>query len=325
MFLSIVYLLGGLILILGGANYLTDGSSAVARRMGISDLVVGLTVVAFGTSTPELAIGIISAIQGNAELAVGNTVGSNIFNILAIIGITSIVRPIKVEKSIMTNEIPLVILSSIVLIVMANGPLLDGDPSAIITRIDGIILLLFFAIFMRYTFAQARTKGDNDDPAAQTATKRPSLSMWRSILFIIGGLAALVFGGDLFVDGASEIARRFGVSDAVIGLTIVAVGTSLPELAASVTAAVKGMPGLAIGNVIGSNIFNIFLVLGSAATIAPLPLGNVTNIDLGVLLFASLLFWVFGQFFKTRTFTRSEGVLMAACYIGYMIWLVISA
>lgn len=325
MFLSIVYLLGGLMLILGGANYLTDGSSAVARRMGISDLVVGLTVVAFGTSTPELAIGIISAIQGNAELAVGNTVGSNIFNILAIIGITSIVRPIKVEKSIMTNEIPLVILSSIVLIVMANGPLLDGDPSAIITRIDGIILLLFFAIFMRYTFAQARTKGNNDDPAAQKATKRPSLSMWRSILFIIGGLAALVFGGDLFVDGASEIARRFGVSDAVIGLTIVAVGTSLPELAASVTAAVKGMPGLAIGNVIGSNIFNIFLVLGSAATIAPLPLGNVTNIDLGVLLFASLLFWVFGQFFKTRTFTRAEGVLMAACYIGYMIWLVISA
>lgn len=325
MFLSIVYLLGGLILILGGANYLTDGSSAVARRMGISDLVVGLTVVAFGTSTPELAIGIISAIQGNAELAVGNTVGSNIFNILAIIGITSIVRPIKVEKSIMTNEIPLVILSSIVLIVMANGPLLDGDPSAIITRIDGIILLLFFTIFMRYTFAQARTKGNNDDPAAQKATKRPSLSMWRSILFIIGGLAALVFGGDLFVDGASEIARRFGVSDAVIGLTIVAVGTSLPELAASVTAAVKGMPGLAIGNVIGSNIFNIFLVLGSAATIAPLPLGNVTNIDLGVLLFSSLLFWVFGQFFKTRTFTRAEGVFMAACYIGYMIWLVISA
>lgn len=325
MFLSIVYLLGGLILILGGANFLTDGSSAVARRMGISDLVVGLTVVAFGTSTPELAISIISAIQGNAELAVGNTVGSNIFNILAIIGITSIVRPIKVERSIMTNEIPLVILSSVVLIVMANGPLLDGDPSAIITRIDGIILLLFFVIFMRYTFAQARTKGDNDDPAAQKASKRPPLPMWRSVIYIIGGLAALVFGGDLFVDGASEIARRFGVSDAVIGLTIVAVGTSLPELAASVTAAVKGMPGLAIGNVIGSNIFNIFLVLGSAATIAPLPLGNVTNIDLGVLLFASLLFWIFGRFFKTHTFTRAEGVIMTACYIGYMTWLVISA
>lgn len=325
MFLSIIYLLGGLILILGGANFLTDGSSAVARRLGVSDLVVGLTVVAFGTSTPELAISIISAINGNAELAVGNTVGSNIFNILAIIGITSVVRPIKVERSIMTNEIPLVILSSIVLFVMANGPLLDGDSTSVITRIDGIILLLFFVIFMRYTFAQARSKGTDDDPAAKKASGTPHMPVWRSVAYILGGLAALVFGGDLFVDGASQIARRFGVSDAVIGLTIVAVGTSLPELAASVTAALKGMPGLAIGNVIGSNIFNIFLVIGSAATIAPLPLGNVSNIDLGVLLFASAIFWIFGRFFKTHTFTRAEGVIMTACYIGYMVWLVISA
>lgn len=325
MFLSIIYLLSGLILILGGANFLTDGSSAIARCMGISDLVVGLTVVAFGTSTPELAISIISAIEGNTELAVGNTVGSNIFNILAIIGITSIVRPIKVGHSIMTNEIPLVILSSLVLIVMANGPLLDRTPSAVITRIDGIILLLFFVIFMRYTFAQARTKKDNDDPASKNATNRPTLPLWRSVLYIAGGLAALVFGGDLFVEGASDIARLFGVSDAVIGLTIVAVGTSLPELAASVTAAIKGMPGLAIGNVIGSNIFNIFLVLGSAATIVPLPLGSVSNVDLGVLLFASLLFWIFGRFFKKQTFTRAEGVVMTACYIAYMSWLVISA
>ena len=325
MILSIVCLIGGLILILAGANYLTEGSSAVARRIGISDLIVGLTVVAFGTSAPELVISVISAIEGNAGLAVGNTVGSNIFNILAIIGITAMVRPVKVEKSIMTNEIPLVILSSAVLLVMANSPLLDGAPNAVVTRVDGIILLLFFAIFMRYTFAQAKSGGQPDDPAAQKASSTPQLPVWRSAIYIIGGLAALIYGGDLFVDGASGIARRFGVSDAVIGLTIVSIGTSLPELATSITAAIKGMPGLAIGNVIGSNIFNIFFVLGTAATITPLPLGGVGNTDLLVLAGASLLFWLFGQFYKSRTFTRSEGTLMAVGYVGYIAWLVATA
>ena len=194
MILSIIFLVVGLVLILAGANFLTDGASALTGRMGISDLVVGLTVVAFGTSAPELAISVISAVSGSTELAVGNVVGSNIFNILMIIGVTSIVMPMKIERSIMTNEIPLVILSSAVLLVMANGPLLDGSADAVISRTDGIVLLLFFAIFMRYTFAQAK-KGPADDPMAHTARK-PEMTVWKSVVFVLGGLAALIYGGD---------------------------------------------------------------------------------------------------------------------------------
>lgn len=326
--LSIVFLLVGLALILGGATALTDGASALARRMGVSELVVGLTVVAFGTSAPELAISLISAIDGSPELAVGNAVGSNIFNILVIVGITALVRPIIVTRSLMTNEIPLVVLSSVVLLVMANGPLLDGGATAMITRADGIILMLFFVIFMRYTFSQARTMpaGATEATAAEAAAaaEKP-MGVWKAIAFVAAGLVALVGGGQLFVEGASDIARAFGVSDAVIGLTIVACGTSLPELATSVTAALKGKPGIAVGNVIGSNIFNIFLVLGASATIAPLRLGNITNIDLLTLTGASLLFWIFGWLFSERTITRAEGAVMTACYIGYIAWLVANA
>lgn len=326
MLLSIVYLIGGLLLILFGANWLTDGSSSVARRMGISDLVVGLTVVAFGTSAPELAISIISAVGGNGELAIGNVVGSNIFNILVIIGITAMVRPMTIGRSIMQNEIPLVILSSLVILIMANGPILDSDTTAVVTRSSGLILLLFFAIFMRYTFSQAKsTPEPSADPVAEKTVAEKILPLWRSLLYIGGGLAALVYGGDRFVAGASDIASAFGVSDAVIGLTIVACGTSLPELATSIAAALKGKPGIAIGNVIGSNIFNIFLVLGASASITPLSVGNITNIDLLTLVGASVLFWVFGWLIKTRTITRGEGAFMTLCYVAYTTWLVINA
>lgn len=322
MILSIAFLLLGLLLILAGANFLTDGASAAAKRLGVSDLVIGLTVVAFGTSAPELAISLISAIGGSTELAVGNAVGSNIFNILVIIGITAMVRPIHIERSIMSNEIPLVILSSAVILVMANGPLLDSSASAVITRSDGIVLLLFFAIFMRYTFSQAR-KAPTGDPVEENAAAKPELPVWRAVIYIVGGLAALVYGGDRFVAGASDIASALGVSDAVIGLTIVAFGTSLPELATSVTAALKGKTGIALGNVIGSNIFNIFFVLGTTAAIRPLPLGNITNLDLLTLLGASLLFWLFGWQIKVRTITRGEGALMTAAYVAYIVWLLV--
>lgn len=327
MFLSILFLIGGLALILFGANWLTDGSSAIARKMGISDLVVGLTVVAFGTSAPELAISMISAAGGNGELAVGNVVGSNIFNILVIIGITATVRPILVSKSIMSNEIPLVILSSLVILIMSDSPMLDGTSTApAITRTNGLILLLFFAIFMRYTFSQAKqTPSPETDPAAKGVAMLPQMPTTKASLLIIAGLAALIFGGDRFVSGASDIAKAFGVSDAVIGLTIVACGTSLPELATSVAAALKGKPGIAIGNVVGSNIFNIFLVLGASATITPLQLGNIGSIDLLTLVAASLLFWLFGWFYKTRTITRIEGSLLTASYIAYITYLVITA
>lgn len=311
---DIFFLLLGLALILGGANILTDGSSALARRWGVSDLVIGLTVVAFGTSAPELVISIMSAVKGNAGLAIGNVVGSNIFNVLVIIGITALVRPISIGKSIMTNEIPLVVLSALVLLAMGNAAALDSLP-AVITRVDGIVLLLFFAIFMRYTFSQATSGSADTDGQPAAVTPMP---LGKSLLWIAAGLAALIYGGDCFVRGASGIASSIGISDAVIGLTVVAAGTSLPELATSVTAALKGKPGIAVGNVIGSNIFNIFLVLGAAATISPLPLGTIGNFDLLTLTAACLLFWLFGWIIRRRTITRLEGAILASGYIAYV-------
>lgn len=330
MFLDIVYLIVGLVLILLGANFLTDGASAIAKRWGVSDLVVGLTVVAFGTSAPELVISIMSAINGNAGLAIGNVVGSNIFNVFAIIGITALVAPIKIEKSIMTKDIPLVLLSALALLAIGNGNILDGDSERILGRVDGILLLLFFCIFMRHTFSQAKQEEKLDgempkDPAAEAGEGIKEMPLWKSLLWVAGGLAGLVYGGDRFVAGASAIASSLGVSDAVIGLTIVAAGTSLPELATSVAAAVKGKPGIALGNVIGSNIFNIFLVLGLAGTIRPLPFGSIGNFDLLTLTAACLLFWFFGWFFKERTITRWEGGLLTCCYIGYIAVLVAQA
>lgn len=323
MILDIVWLVVGLVLILAGANFLTDGASSVAKRLGVSDLIIGLTVVAFGTSAPELSISIVSAINHNAELAVGNVIGSNIFNILVIIGITAMVRPIKIQKSVMTTELPMVLLSSIIMLIMGSSVILDGAAANVVTRVDGLFLLIFFLLFMRYTFASARHSNPaKRDPQSADGKKLSGMSIIRAILYIIGGLAALIWGGDRFVDGATGIARVMGVSEAVIGLTIVAVGTSLPELATSVVAALKNEPGMAIGNVIGSNIFNVLLVLGASATIAPLPFGNISNIDLLTLVGASVLFLVFGQFFKERTITRVEGGVMFACYIAYTVYLI---
>lgn len=320
--MNIVFLLLGLGLILSGANLLTDGASALARRWGVSDLVIGLTVVAFGTSAPELVISIMSAINGSAELAIGNVVGSNIFNVLAIIGITSLVRPIIVRHSIMTADIPLVIVSALVLLAMGSGPVIGDGPERQLSRIDGIVLLMFFAIFMRYTFAQAKS---GTSEARSGISNKPGMPMAKSVLWIAFGLGGLILGGKWFVDGASGIASSLGVSDAVIGLTIVAAGTSLPELATSVISAIKGKPGLAMGNVIGSNIFNIFLVLGASATISPLQFGSITETDLLVLAASCILFWFFGYFFKKSTITRGEGAVLTSLYVAYTLWLVANA
>ena len=321
MIIDILFLIVGLALILVGANLLTDGASAVARRWGVSDMVVGLTVVAFGTSAPELVISVVSAIDGSGELAIGNAVGSNIFNVLAIVGITALVRPIKVEKITMSADIPMVILASLVLLAMGLGPLLGDGESRTLWRSNGIVLLLFFAIFMRYTFAQAKKANPEDSAASDSVKPMPA---WKAWLWVVLGLAGLVFGGDKFVDGASGIASALGVGDAIIGLTIVAMGTSLPELATSIAAALKGKPGLAVGNVIGSNIFNIFMVLGVSATIRPLAFGAIGPVDLTVLTAACILFWIFGRFFSTRTITRAEGAVLTAGYAAYVAWLIAS-
>ena len=303
-------------MILLGANGLTDGAAAVAKRFNISDLVIGLTIVAFGTSAPELVISTMAAIGGSAEMAIGNVVGSNIFNVLAIIGVTALVMPIKVGQGTLSKEIPLMILCSVVVALMADDVMLDGGAVNVISRIDGLVLLAFFAIFLGYTFAIARNGADDEEAAIK------EMPIWKSTLFILGGLAGLIYGGQLFVDGASGIASSLGVSESIIGLTIVAGGTSLPELATSVTAALKKNSGIAIGNVIGSNLFNVFFVLGCSASISPLPMGGINNVDMVVLVVSAVLFWIVGWFFKKRTITRVEGALLVVCYVAYTAYLI---
>ena len=310
--MDILLLVGGLLLILIGANGLTDGAASVAKRFRIPSIVIGLTIVAFGTSAPELAVSVSSALKGSADIAIGNVVGSNIFNTLMIVGCSALFAPIVITRNTLRKEIPLCILSSIALLICANDILLNHATENVISITDGLLLLCFFAIFMGYTFAIASSA--NNESQDEEIRQLP---MGRSILYIIGGLAGLIFGGQWFVEGASNIARSLGVSESIIGLTLVAGGTSLPELATSIVAALKKNPEIAIGNVIGSNLFNIFFVLGCSASITPLTLSDITNFDLWVLVGSGILLWLFGLFFAKRTITRIEGGIMILCYIAY--------
>ena len=324
--MNILLLIGGLILILLGANGLTDGAASVAKRFRIPPIVIGLTIVAFGTSAPELTVSVSSALKGSADIAIGNVVGSNIFNTLMIVGCTALFAPIVITRNTLRKEIPLCILSSIVLLIWANDVFLDKAPENILNRVDGLLLLCFFVIFMGYTFAIASkpvtTEQQAEHPVIEEETEIKSLPWWQSILYIIGGLAALIYGGQLFVDGATGIARNLGVSESIIGLTLVAGGTSLPELATSIVAALKKNPEIAIGNVIGSNLFNIFFVLGCSASITPLHLSGITNFDLFTLVGSGILLWLFGLFFAKRTITRIEGGIMILCYVAYTVVLI---
>jgi len=305
--MDIVLLIGGLLLILVGANALTDGAASVAKRFNISSLVIGLTIVAFGTSAPELTVSVVSALKGSSDIAIGNVVGSNIFNALMIVGCTAAIVPISVTKGTLSKEIPLCVLASIVLFICANDVLINGASHNSISSSDGMLLLCFFAIFLGYTFAIAHNGEENGESTIKI------MPIWKASLFIIGGLAGLIYGGQFFVDGASGI----------IGLTLVAGGTSLPELATSVVAALKKNPEMAIGNVIGSNLFNIFFVLGCSATITPMNIQGITNLDLGVMIGSCVLLYIFGLFFKKRTITRPEGILLIACYIAYITYLIV--
>ena len=318
--INILFLIGGLLLILLGANGLTDGAASVAKRFNIPSIVIGLTIVAFGTSAPELTVSVSSALKGSADLAIGNVVGSNVFNTLMIVGCTALFAPIAVTRNTLIKEIPLCILSAIVLFICANDILLDGSSENVISITDGWVLLCFFAIFLSYTFAIAT--GGNQAEEGEEIVQMP---IWKSVLYIAGGLAGLIIGGNFFVDGASGIARNLGVSESVIGLTLVAGGTSLPELATSIVAALKKNPEIAIGNVIGSNLFNIFFVLGCSASITPLHLAGINNIDLLTLIGASLLLWLVGVFFGKHTITRIEGSLMVLCYVAYTAFLIYQA
>lgn len=308
--MDILLLLGGLAAILAGANVLTDGAASVAMRFNIPSIVIGLTIVAFGTSAPELAVSLSSALKGSSEIALGNVVGSNIFNSLMIVGCTALVAPIVITRNTLRKEIPLCILSAVVLWVCANDRLLNGSSENLISASEGVLLLCFFVIFLGYTFAIS-SDGNRENQSVKQMT------MGKSAFYILIGLLALIAGGQWFVEGASGIARQLGVSEAVIGLTLVAGGTSLPELATSVVAAWKKNPEMAIGNAIGSNLFNIFFVLGCSATVAPMSVGGVGNFDFLTLLLSGVLLWFFGLFFKKRTITRLEGGILVSCYLIY--------
>jgi len=315
--LQYILLVVGFILLIKGADLLVDGASSVGRKLNISDLVIGLTVVAFGTSSPELFVNIFASIKGNADIAIGNVLGSNIANIFLILGISAVIFPLAVGKGTVWKEIPLSLLAAILLGVMANDRLIDKSEFSALTRIDGLVFLAFFIIFMYYTFGIAKRIEGIDDHIPQK-----QYSLLKSLLLIVVGLVGLGIGGNWIVGAAVHIASRLGVSQSLIGLTIVAVGTSLPELATSAVAAYRKNVEIAVGNIIGSNIFNIFFVLGLSAVIKPLPFNPGSNIDIGVVILASmfLFLWMFTG--KKRSLDRWEGIVLLILYGGYIAFLV---
>lgn len=307
--LQLVLLIAGFVLLVKGADFFVDGSSSVAKRLKVPSLIIGLTIVAMGTSLPECAVSVSAAIAGKNDLAIANAIGSNTFNLMVVCGVCALFCPLTVQRSVMLREYPVSFGTSIVLLV-------SGLTGMLIGRIEGIIMLAIFAAFLFWMVISAR-KAQNDQ-AVETDTYK-ILPVWKCILFIIGGAAAIIFGGDLVVDSASEIASGFGLSDNLIGLTIVAFGTSLPELVTSVVAAKKKEVDMALGNVIGSNIFNVLMVLGLASAISPIAFTTENAIDLIIMTGFSILTWIFC--WTTKLLTRLEGGIMLACYAGYMVYI----
>lgn len=310
MILNVLFILVGIVLVLWGADRLTDGAVAVAEKMKMPQIVIGLTIVAMGTSMPEFCVSLVSALKGTTDLAVGNIVGSNIFNTLLIVGVSAWVAPMIILKSTVRKDIPFALFASVILLIMC----LDGN----ISRLDAGILFVLFLVFMYVTLKGTKTK--DDDTTAKTDSiednKKP-MATWLSIVWIIVGLACLIGGSNLFVEGATKVAEHIGVSEAVIGLTIVAGGTSLPELATSVVSARKGNSGIAIGNVLGSNVFNILAILGVTGVITPMHLQGITMLDLSMMVFSTLLVWLFS--FTKYKIARWEGVVLTIVFIGYMV------
>ncbi len=309
--LAYILLLGGFVPLILGANWLVDGGSALAKRLKIPPIVIGLTIVAFGTSAPELVVNTLGAIRGNSDIVMGNILGSNIFNILVILGIASIITPLAVKTQTTWHEVPLAILAALTVAVMSIDPWLDGGP-AMIQRSEGIILLFFFLIFMVYNASLIRQGQVEEDWSS------PDYKIPLSILFIVLGIAGLALGGKLIVDNAVIVAQKLGVSPRVIALTIVSIGTSLPELATSIVAARKKSVDIAIGNVVGSNIFNVFFIMGISAVIRPVAVTPASHLDLGFHVLAAVLLFIFIFTGKGRQLERWEGILMLLTYSGYM-------
>ena len=303
MILNILFIVIGIVLVLWGADRLTDGAVAVAEKMKMPQIVIGLTIVAMGTSMPEFCVSLISALKGTSDLAVGNIVGSNIFNTLLIVGVSALVAPMSIMKTTVRKDIPFALVASALLLIMC----LDGD----ISRIDAAILFAMFLIFMYITLRGAKAQGTD----VEEKEKKP-MATWLSVVWILVGLACLIGGSNLFVEGATAVATNLGVSEAVIGLTIVAGGTSLPELATSVVSARKGNSGIAIGNALGSNVFNILAILGITGMITPMTLKGITYIDFSMLVISIMLVWLFS--FTKYKIERWEGAVLTAVFIGYI-------
>lgn len=309
---QVLLLILGCYVVLKGADWLTKGAVGLAERMGVPQIVIGLTIVAIGTSMPELFVSLTSAINGSADLAVGNVVGSNIFNALLIVGVAATVAPITILPQTVRRDIPIAVLASVMLVCMIR----DGR----ISRLDAAVLLACFIVFM---WSTVKRRGDASPLCDNDGTSSP-LSVGegmgvRLVFLVLAGLLLLIVGSNVFVDNASALARTMGVSDAVIGLTIVAGGTSLPELATSVVAARRGDSGLAIGNVLGSNVFNILMILGVTGLVRPMATAGITMVDLAVMVGSMVLLWLFA-FTKCRI-ERWEGVVLTAVFVGYMVWL----
>ncbi|MFC0560134.1 calcium/sodium antiporter [Halalkalibacter alkalisediminis] len=312
-------LLVGFALLIKGADYFIDGSSNIATLFRVPPLIVGLTIVAFGTGAPEATVSIIAALEGSADVTIGNIVGSNILNISLVVGVTAFIFPLSVERPTIKKEIPFAFLSAVALIVLMSDRGLQVTDVNMITRSDGIIFLLFFSIFLYYVIEAARNSREqtSDIPLQSEET-----GTWgKNVLITIVGLAAIIFGGYLVVENSTDIAFRFGMSETLVGLTIVAIGSSLPELITSVTAAMKQQSEIALGNIVGSSIFNILFVLGVSSIISPLPVNDKLFFDVIVLLILTVFLFVFSR--TKYKVAKSEGLILAIFYIVYLVYIVI--
>lgn len=312
-FVVSLLLVVGLTLILVGANYLTDGSAAIARRLNISGFVIGLTIVALGTSMPEMVVSVISGLKGSTDIAIGNIVGSNIFNTLVILGICSAIRPMMLTQLNVYRDIPLGIVASLLFFA--------ATWSGVISRVEGIIFLLIYIGMMIYTVLNARPSKEEQEQEREASQSEP-ISMLVATIFTIGGLAALIYGGSLFIDNAVIIAQHFNIPSNVIAITLVAGGTSLPEFAASMVSLIKGKSDIALGNVIGSNIANILLVLGFSSTLTPLTMGSITMVDIAITLASSALLFVTAFTLGKGRIDRAEGVIMVLIFVGYITYMI---
>lgn len=320
--LTFILFIVGFLFLIKGADWLVEGAASIARKLGVPDLTVGLTIVAFGTSAPELVVNILASLQGSTEIAIGNVIGSNIANILLILGVAAIISPIHAERDTVWKEIPFCLLAAILMAILPNDEILQGGTRSSITRIDGLVLLCFLSVFLYYVYEAARNP-DANAPIDEVPDSERSLGM--SGLLVLGGIIGLTVGGIWTVDGAIAMASALDISEEFVGLTVVAVGTSLPELATAAVASMKGRSAIVVGNAVGSNIFNIFMVLGISSTITELPLDLRANTDIAVMILTTILLFAVMFIGAPRYVVgRAEGAFFLLVYVAYLVMIAIA-